>query len=81
MSAVRTRKALSIAGAEAVMSAAQAEAMKHDYRVVIAIVDPWGHVVARASDGPGLALAEIDLDRVARVRRAIPVSAHFRPTL
>jgi len=45
------------------------------------IVDPWGHVVARASDGPGLALAEIDLERVARVRRAIPVGAHFHPTL
>jgi predicted amidohydrolase len=45
------------------------------------IVDPWGHVVARASDGPGLALAEVDLDRVARIRRAIPVGAHFRPAL
>ena len=43
------------------------------------IVDPWGHVVARASDGPGLALAEIDLDRVARIRRAIPVGDHSRP--
>jgi deaminated glutathione amidase len=45
------------------------------------IVDPWGHVIARASDGPGLALAEIELDRVARVRRAIPIRAHFHPTL
>lgn len=45
------------------------------------IVDPWGHVVAMASDGPGLALAEIDLDRVARVRRAIPVGDHFQPEL
>lgn len=42
------------------------------------IVDPWGHVVARASDGPGLALAEIDLRRVAQVRRAIPVGQHRR---
>lgn len=42
------------------------------------IVDPWGHVVAMASDGPGIALAEIDLARVARVRRAIPVSRHRR---
>jgi predicted amidohydrolase len=42
------------------------------------IVDPWGHVVARASDGPGLCLAEIDLERVAAVRRAIPVAAHRR---
>ena len=42
------------------------------------IVDPWGHVVARAPDGPGLALAEIDLERVDRVRRAMPVSSHRR---
>ncbi|MEQ1565004.1 MAG: carbon-nitrogen hydrolase family protein [Myxococcota bacterium] len=42
------------------------------------IVDPWGHVVGMASDGAGLALAEIDLDRVERVRRSIPVAAHRR---
>ncbi len=42
------------------------------------IVDPWGHVLASAADGPGFALAEIDLDRVARVRRAIPVAQHRR---
>jgi predicted amidohydrolase len=41
------------------------------------IVDPWGVVLATAPDGPvGLALAEIDLDRVAEVRRAIPVSKY-----
>ncbi len=42
------------------------------------IVDPWGHIVARASDGPGLAIAEVDLSRVDGVRRAIPVSRHRR---
>jgi predicted amidohydrolase len=42
------------------------------------IVDPWGLPVATASDGPGLALAEIDLERAARVRRAIPVRQHRR---
>ena len=42
------------------------------------IVDPWGIPVATASDGPGLALAEIDLDRAARIRRAIPVAQHRR---
>jgi len=42
------------------------------------IVDPWGLPLATAADGPGLALAEIDLDRVERVRRAIPVSANRR---
>ena len=42
------------------------------------IVDPWGAVVAMASDGPGIALAEIDLGRVHRVRRSIPVAEHRR---
>lgn len=41
------------------------------------IVDPWGVVLATAPDGPaGLALAEIDVDRVAEVRSAIPVSKY-----
>lgn len=42
------------------------------------IVDPWGNPVADAPDGPGLALAEIDLDRVAEVRRGMPVGEHRR---
>lgn len=42
------------------------------------IVDPWGLPVAVASDGPGLALAEIDLARLEQVRRAIPVRQHRR---
>ena len=42
------------------------------------IVDPWGQVVASVSDGPGLALAEIDLGRVARVRAGIPMARHRR---
>lgn len=42
------------------------------------IVDPWGHVVARASDGPGLALAELDHRRVERVRRGMPLTRHRR---
>jgi deaminated glutathione amidase len=40
--------------------------------------DPWGHVVARASDGVGYALARIDRDLVGRVRRDIPLAAHRR---
>ena len=43
-----------------------------------AILDPWGQPVAVASDGPGLALAEIDLERVAQVRRQMPVWEHRR---
>lgn len=42
------------------------------------IVDPWGQVIASVSDGVGFALAEIDLDRVRRIRQAIPVSKHHR---
>lgn len=42
------------------------------------IVDPWGLPVATASDGPGIALAEIDLGRVERVRQAIPLARHRR---
>ncbi|WP_169972717.1 carbon-nitrogen hydrolase family protein [Tautonia rosea] len=45
------------------------------------IVDPWGQVLATAPDGPGLALAEIDLERVVRIRRAVPVVNHFLPDL
>jgi len=42
------------------------------------IVDPWGQVLAKMPDAPGLALAEIDLDQVARVRRSMPVADHRR---
>ncbi len=40
------------------------------------VADPWGHVVARASDGVGLASARIDPARVAKVRAMIPVAQH-----
>jgi predicted amidohydrolase len=42
------------------------------------IVDPWGRVLAEAGDGIGVAVAEIDLAEVAKVRRAIPLSSHRR---
>lgn len=42
------------------------------------IVDPWGLVVGMASDGPGLALAEIDRGRIGRLRRSMPISNHRR---
>lgn len=42
------------------------------------IVDPWGHVVARCSDGPGLALALLDPERAARVRALLPCASHRR---
>jgi len=40
------------------------------------IADPWGHVVAKASDGVGWATARIDPSVTARVRRDMPVLEH-----
>ncbi len=42
------------------------------------VADPWGHVVAKASDGPGVISARLDMGHVERVRRMIPVAAHRR---
>jgi deaminated glutathione amidase len=44
------------------------------------IADPWGHVVAKASDGPGWAVAGIDKAFQARVRANMPVLEHRRLT-
>ncbi len=40
------------------------------------ICDPWGHVVARVSDGLGYATARIDAGLTSRVRRDMPVLEH-----
>jgi nitrilase len=40
------------------------------------IADPWGHVVAKASDGVGWATARLDPEVTARVRRDMPVLEH-----
>lgn len=42
------------------------------------IVDPWGNVVADASDQEGLAIAAIDSDFQDKVRREMPCLAHRR---
>jgi len=42
------------------------------------IADPWGHVVAKASDGIGWTTARIDPSVTARVRRDMPVLEHRR---
>ena len=43
------------------------------------VVDPWGHVTARASDGVGTVSARIDPARVDKVRAMIPVAQHRIP--
>ncbi|MBL8924490.1 MAG: carbon-nitrogen hydrolase family protein [Myxococcaceae bacterium] len=42
------------------------------------IVDPWGLVTARASEGEGLAMAELDDALLSRVRRNLPALQHRR---
>ena len=45
------------------------------------VVDPWGTVVAQAPDTVGIVTAELDLGRVASLRRQIPALANRRPEL
>lgn len=45
------------------------------------VVDPWGTVVARASDGPGFALGRLDPALQARVRERLPALSHRRRPL
>ncbi|MGI3899623.1 MAG: carbon-nitrogen hydrolase family protein [Janthinobacterium lividum] len=40
------------------------------------LVDPWGLVTARASDGVGIAAGRVEPERVAKVRAMIPVAQH-----
>ncbi len=43
------------------------------------IVDPWGAILAEAGDEPDIVYAEIDLSRIAEVRRRVPSLANRRP--
>jgi len=38
--------------------------------------DPWGHVVARASDQVGFVTAKLDKNLIARIRKQIPLALH-----
>ena len=42
------------------------------------VVDPWGEVLACCEEGPGLALAELEPERIAKVRAQLPALAHRR---
>ncbi|MDE2577660.1 MAG: carbon-nitrogen hydrolase family protein [Hyphomicrobiales bacterium] len=43
------------------------------------VVDPWGHVVAKASDGAGVVSTRIEKARVEKARAMIPVASHRAP--
>ena len=42
------------------------------------LIDPWGVVVAELAEGPGVAVGDIDPERIAVVRRELPALAHRR---
>jgi deaminated glutathione amidase len=42
------------------------------------IVDPWGQVLAEVGEGPGVAVADLDLDHQDEVRAELPCLAHRR---
>jgi predicted amidohydrolase len=42
------------------------------------IIDPWGKIVAELGDEPGIIIAEIKPEEVARVRAMLPSLEHDR---
>jgi predicted amidohydrolase len=44
-------------------------------------VDPWGAVVAQCKEGTDLAVGEVDLDYLKRIREEMPVWNHRRHDL
>ena len=42
------------------------------------VIDPWGEVLARVEEGPGVAVADIDPQRLATVRQQLPALQHRR---
>jgi len=40
------------------------------------IIDPWGEVVARLAEGPGVVVADLDPARIAEVRASLPALKH-----
>lgn len=45
------------------------------------IIDPWGTIVACASEGEGVIVAEIDLSYLHKVRQIVPCHQHLRKDL
>src|SRR5213596_1091376 len=64
MAVVRTRRIIDDAGAQTVLAAAEREALAQGLRVVIAVVDPWGEVVAlRRTPGAQAASSRVAVDK------------------
>lgn len=64
-----------------VLAAAQCGSYANGTRVSYGqslMVDPWGHVIARRNDRPGIVTAQIDFDYLKEVRGMIPLRNHKR---
>ncbi|HSJ51815.1 MAG TPA: carbon-nitrogen hydrolase family protein [Actinomycetota bacterium] len=53
------------------------ERVRHNFGNSL-VADPWGRVIARAPDGVGLTVAELDLSEIDRVRTILPALRHRR---
>jgi predicted amidohydrolase len=42
------------------------------------IIDPWGTVIAQAPDSVGIVTADLDLERLERIREELPSLANRR---
>ena len=42
------------------------------------VVDPWGDIIAQASDQPGFILCELDLEYLDEVRSSMNCLTHIR---
>src|SRR5215207_2595885 len=64
MPTVRTRNIIDDSGAEAALATAEAKAAEQGSRVVMAVVDPWGEVVAlRRTPGAQAASSRVAVDK------------------
>ncbi|MGH3037505.1 MAG: heme-binding protein [Gaiellaceae bacterium] len=64
MKPIRMRRVIDEAGAEAVLNAAEKQAKKDGLRVVMAVVDPWGELVAlRRTKDAQIASSRVALDK------------------
>src|SRR5215211_1758616 len=60
----RTRRIIDNAGADAVLAAAERVAIANGHRVVIAVVDPWGELIAlRRTPGAQVASSRVAVDK------------------
>jgi uncharacterized protein GlcG (DUF336 family) len=64
MTTIRTRRIIDDGGANAVLDAAQRYAVDKGHRVVMAVVDPWGELIAlRRTEGVQIASSRVALDK------------------